>query len=161
MTSRQYTESEQAFVSEWADKWRWFYGLIFKLLRTDIPTAPSAIDEISYQSLRSWFMENKISFLALWNDFCESQDWSLDINNDLITEIHEAKQTLEPLYFGFLDFEDLNTLLHVCMIDNESGQMSEQKSWTSAMALFQLDTIAVEFIGWINTSEGTSGGSDS
>ena len=35
------------------------------------------------------------------------------------------------------------------MIDDESGKMSEQKAWTSAMALFQLDTIAVEFVVWV------------
>lgn len=152
MVRKQYTDTERTFVFEWADRWCQFVNLIYELLRSDRPTVPSIpteIDEIGYQSLRFWFIDNKVPFLALWKDFCESQDWALDTSNDLIAEIRGAKQTLEPLLFDFYDFEDLNTLLRVCVIDNESDKMSEQKAWTSAMALLTLDTIAAEFVGWV------------
>ena len=152
MTKEQYTTAEHDFVLEWADRWCQFVNLIYELLRTDKPTVPSIptkIDEISYQSLRSWFIDKKVPFLALWKDFYESKDWVLDTSNDLIAEIHDAKHTLESLFFDFYDFECLNKLIRVCVIDNESGKMNENKAWTSAMAILTLDRMAAEFVSWV------------
>lgn len=160
MTIRQYTESERDFVTKWADSWQVFFDLIFKLLRSDVLSVPTEIDEISYQSLCGWFTDNRASFSVLWKDFCESQDWSLDTSNDLIEEIRDAEQTLGgPLFFGFFDFEDLDTLLRACLI-NDRGKRSEQKAREAITGLFLLDTMAINFVSWIYTSGEMVGGSE-
>ena len=152
MPNKQYTIAEHDFVFDWADRWCEFIELIIDLLRTDkpiVPSIPTEIDEINYQCIRAWFIDNKLPFSALWKDFYEAQDWVLDASNDLIAEIRDAEETLEPLFDWFYNFEDLNTLLRVCRVDSKSGKMSEQKAWTSAMALFKLDTIARAFVSWV------------
>ncbi len=128
MDTNQYTAAEHDFIFEWAERWCKFFDLIYDLLRTDkpkVPAIPTEIDEINYQCIRSWFIDNKVPFSVLWKDFYEAQDWVLDASDDLITEIRGAEETLEPLFYGFYDFKDLTTLLRVCRVDSKNGKMSE------------------------------------
>ena len=152
----RYTESEKDLIFAWADRWCLFTDLVFKLFEPNGRYMPTEIDETDFQSIRFWLADNKQRFLALWKDFYESQDWSLDTGMDIIAEIRDAEQTLEPLFFGFFQFENLDTLVRTCVIDSRSGTRSEEKVRESAAAVFRLDNIARDFVCWI--SDRTSGG---
>ncbi|MFC2066833.1 hypothetical protein ACFLUO_07290 [Chloroflexota bacterium] len=84
--------------------------------------------------------------MPLWKDFCNSRDWTLDTNNDLITEIEDAEKVLENPFFCWYGPEDLTVFFRAYIIDKQSGQPNEKRAWTIAMDLLKLDAIAVEFV---------------
>ena len=153
MNKKQYSDTESEFVFQWADRWCHLWKLIYDYLRTDdtsrSPSQPGEFDQISYQYLRSWFLDNEMIFLPLWKDFCTSRDWALDTSNDLITEIGDAEKVLENPFFCWYGPEDLNVFFRAYVIDAQSGQPNEKQAWTTAMDLLALDAIAVEFVLWI------------
>ena len=144
-----FSTTEQDFILEWAGRWCGLMELIFDYLRTDdisrSPISPPELDQINYQNLRSWFLDNEIIFLPLWKDFCTSRDWALDTSNDLIAEIRDAQQALENPFFCWYGPEDLEVFFRAYVIDPESRQVNEKKAWTTAMDLLRFDSLASEF----------------
>lgn len=145
-----FSNAEQDFIMEWADRWCRLEELIYDYLRTDdtsrSPSQPDELDQISYQNLRSWFLDNEMTFLPLWKDFCASKDWALDTNNDLIAEIRDAERVLENPFFCWYGPEYLGVFFRAYAIDSESRQVNEKKAWTTAMDLIRLDGLALEFV---------------
>ena len=148
-----FTATEQDFILEWADRWRGLSALIYDYLRTDdssrSPIAPSELDQIDYQNLRFWFLDNEIIFLPMWKDFCDSGEWVLDSSNDLIEEIRDAEKVLENPFFAFYGPEDLNLLFRAYALDKKSGLPNEEKAWATAIDLLTLDGMAAEFVMWV------------
>lgn len=141
---------EQDFILEWADRWHGLFGLIFDYLRTDdisrSPISPAELDQIDYQNLRSWFLDNEERFLAIWKSYYMKMDWVLDSSNDLIEEIRDAEKVLENPFLAFYGPEDLNVLFRACVLDKQSGLANEEKAWDVAMNLLTLDGMAAEFV---------------
>ena len=154
MNKKHISYTEREFVFQWADRWRHLVTQIYDFLRTDdtsrLPTLPGELDQISYQNLRSWFLDNEMVFLPLWKDFYMSRDWTLDTSNDLITEISHAEKVLENPFFCWYSPEDLEVFFRAYVIDPKSGQVNEKQAWTTAMDLLRLDAIALEFVCWIS-----------
>jgi len=153
LSNKQYSDTQHEFVFQWADRWRQLFDLIYNLLRTDKPPAspslPTEHDEIRYQDLRSWLIDNEVTFLPIWKDFCTSRDWTLDTSSDLIVEIRNAEKVLENPFFCWYGPEDLIVFFRAYVIDKQSGRPNEKQAWTTAMTLLQLDVIAVEFVLWV------------
>jgi len=152
LKNKQYLYTESEFIFQWADRWRQLFDLIFDLMHTGkswAPTLPNELDEIRYQNLRVWLIDNEVTFLQLWKDFYTSKDWTLDTSNDLIEEIRDAERDLENPFLWFYGTEDLKEFFRVYVIDKQSGQPNEEQAWTIAMSLLQVDLIAVDFVLWI------------
>jgi len=70
---KPYSRVEGDLVSDWAANWLELIGFVNEVTGTDdpsyLPPPPTNIDELKYQSLRSWFMEHQARFVPLWNDF--------------------------------------------------------------------------------------------
>ena len=98
-----FSSTERAFILEWANLWCHLVNLIYDCLRTDevfkSHKLPHELVKISYQNLRSWFVDKETSFLALWKDFYTSRDWNLDINSDLVEEIKNPEKVLQNPFF--------------------------------------------------------------
>lgn len=75
MKNKAYTEEEKQIAKDWTMQWLQFFDLINNVTGTDEPPhnppPPTDEDEISYQKLRLWFLDNELRFLPLWNEFCE------------------------------------------------------------------------------------------
>ncbi|GEM_PF-5502878 len=93
-----FSETEIELIEEWAERWFTLGDLLIQTIRTDKPDTlcrkPSQSDELRYEILRSWLIDNEPRFLPLWKKYVESQDWSLDIHEDLIQQIHETERVL-------------------------------------------------------------------
>ena len=71
---------------------------LIETIRTDKPdtlcSKPSQLDELRYENLRLWFIDNEPQFLPFWKKYAQSQNWSLDINENLIQQIHDGEKHL-------------------------------------------------------------------
>lgn len=154
MPKKLYSYEERDFVIDWADKWFQLVSLIYDLIRFDKspppPLLPTELDEISYQSLRSWFIDHQLQFAPLWRDFYGSQDWDLHLVDGLIAEIHDAERCLENPFFVCYGPKDLYTLVQVFVLDVQSKEPSEHQAWASTMVLLSMDKIVVKFCDWID-----------
>lgn len=152
MVEKMYSVKEQNFVYDWADRWRGLFDMIFDYLRTDdtsrSPISPADLDQVDYQNLRSWFLDNEEMFLSIWSSFCTSRDWALDTNKDLIAEIKDAEDVLKNPFFTFYGPEDLYVFFRAHRIDKQAGEPDEKKAWEMAMDLLTWDAIAAEFVNW-------------
>ena len=160
LINKQYSDTEHEFIFQWADRWRQLFDLIYDLLRTDkpptLPSLPTEHGETRYQELSSWLIDNEVTFLPLWKDFCTSGDWALDVSEDLIAEIHNAEKALENPFFCWYGPEDLKVFFQAYVVDKQSGRPNEKQAWTTAMTLLQLDVIAVDFVLWICDMDGNT-----
>ena len=93
-----YSETDIEFIEEWSDRWCALFDLLIETIRTDKPDTlcriPSQLDELRYENLSSWFIDNEPHFLPLWREYTKSQNWSLDINENLIQQIHDGEKHL-------------------------------------------------------------------
>ncbi|MFC1906080.1 hypothetical protein ACFLWJ_01180 [Chloroflexota bacterium] len=75
MSNEAYTKEEKQVVKDWAVNWLKFFELLNGVTGNDKmpynPTTPTDEDEITYQRMRLWFLDNELKFLPLWKDFCE------------------------------------------------------------------------------------------
>ncbi len=67
---RNYSLEEQTLVSEWGKQWAKFSELLTKTFSSADP--PTDADEITYISLRSWFLEHQDAFLEVFSDLYEA-----------------------------------------------------------------------------------------
>ena len=76
MNRELYSIENRGLVDEWAENWLALIKLINNVTGTDeppwSPPPPAEIDEITYQSLRFWFIDHEAQFLPLWKEFYES-----------------------------------------------------------------------------------------
>ena len=144
-----YLETDDNFVDEWAERWCSLVDLLYETIRTDkpstIPLQPGITEEIRYQILRSWFVENEARFLPLWKNHYQSLDWSLDASEDIIHEIHDGEKFLENPFIVFYMAENLDRLLHFISGSNETYPTEEQ-AWNAAMDLLRLNSLALSFV---------------
>ena len=128
--------------------------LIYDLVGTDeqpySPPPPTEIDEINYQSLRFWFIDHEEQFKPLWRDFYESQDWALEPGDTEIADMPDADKYIENPFFFCYRPETLYRLVRE--LDIQSGidlwEPSQQRAWTAAIELLQIDGRVVEFFNW-------------
>ena len=86
MARETYSRVEGDLVSDWAASWLELVGFVNEITGTEdpayLPPPPTNIDELKYQSLRSWFMEHQARFVPLWNDFYQDRSsrryWGID-----------------------------------------------------------------------------------
>ncbi len=145
-----FTVTEQDFLLEWTDRWHGLFDLIFDYLRTDdiyrSPILPAELDQIDYQNLRSWFLDNEEIFLPIWKAYYMKMDWVLDSSNDLLEEIRDGEKVLENPFYCFYGPEDLNVLCRAYVLDKQSGRPDEKRAWSTAMNLITLDAMAAVFV---------------
>jgi hypothetical protein len=82
MKNKVCTEEEKQVAKDWSSNWQEFNRLLNKVTRPgQLP--PTEKDEIAYQTIRRWFMDNERIFIRIWNDFCEHrlQDCTDDISD--------------------------------------------------------------------------------
>jgi len=144
-----FLETEIEFIEEWSDRWRALFDLLFETIRTDKPDTlrrkPGQLDELRYENLSSWFIDNEPQFLPLWKKYTESQNWSLDINENLVQQIHDGEKDLENPFRAFYSTNSLDDLLHY-IADSENCYPTEKQAWSTAIALLNVDLLAAEFI---------------
>ena len=162
LSRKQVLYAEREFVFQWADRWCQLFNLIYDVLRTDkspvLPSLPTEHDEIRYQDLRSWLIDNEETFLELWKDYSTSRDWTLDTSNDLIEEIRDAEKVLENPFLWFYGSEDLNIFLKEYVVGKKSGEPNEEHAWAIAMSLLRVDVLAANFVLWIRDGGGDNEG---
>lgn len=122
MDQTTYASAERKLLEEWTGKWLGLIDLINNVTGTDqppwSPPPPAEIDEISYQSLRFWFMDHEAQFLPLWKEFYESRDWYPAEPKD------NDEEDLPQKYLGnsFLFFYEPENLYHLAQqLDLQSG----------------------------------------
>ncbi len=147
-----FSETEIDFIEEWSDRWRALFDLLFETIRTDKPDTlyrePSQLDELRYKNLSSWFIDGEPQFLPLWKEYAESQNWSLDINANLIQQINDGEKDLENPFHAFYSTNSLDDLLHY-IADSKNCYPTEKQAWDTAMVLLNVDSLAAEFV--VNT----------
>ena len=148
-----FSETDIEFVEEWADRWRDLFDLLFEAVRTDnkpgnLYRKPNQLDESRYTYLRSWFVAHESQFIPLWREYTKSQDWSLDISEDIIQEIRDVETLFDDLFGLIYAHESLDDFLHNTS-DSKDCYPTETQAWSVATALLQLDLLAAEFV--INT----------
>ncbi len=93
---RHYPIEEQALVSEWDDKWNKLSDLLIKTFSSSEP--PTDNDEITYISLRSWFLEHQDAFLRVFADLYEAAVVStVCVDGDEFVGIEEVVGVVEEL----------------------------------------------------------------
>ncbi|MFX0196206.1 MAG: hypothetical protein ACFFCW_08795 [Candidatus Hodarchaeota archaeon] len=155
MIKRQYSAAEREFVFQWADRWFQLVNLIYDLIRNDrsptSPPPPTELDEINYQGLHFWFIEHEEQFKQLWKDFYQSQNWALHPGDEELADIPDVDKYLENPFFSCYRPKNLYRLVRE--LDIQSGidlwEPSENRAWTAAIELFQMDKRVVEFYEWI------------
>jgi hypothetical protein len=144
-----FSETEIEFIDEWSELWRELFDLLFETIRTDKPDTlcrkPSQSDEFRFKNLSSWFIDNEPQFLPLWKKFAKSQNWSLDINENLIQQIHDGEKHLDNPFGPFYSTNSLDGLLHH-ISDSKNCYPTETQAWSTATALLNLDLLAAEFV---------------
>ena len=144
-----FSETDIEFIDEWADRWRALFDLLIETIRTDKPDTlcrkPSQLDELRYENLSLWFIDNEPQLLPLWKKFTESQNWSLDINENLIQQIHDGKKHLDNPFSPFYSTNSLDDLLHY-IADSKNCYPTEKQAWSTAIALSNVDLLAAEFV---------------
>jgi len=129
--------------------------LIIDLFATDeqpwLPPPPTDLDEIKYQNLRFWFIDHEPQFIPLWRVFYESQDWALQPGDTEIADMPDADKYIENPFFLYYRPENLYRLVQE--LDIQSGidlwEPSQQRAWTAAIELLQIDGRVVEFFNWV------------
>ena len=131
------------FIEGWLDRWHALSDLLIEILQPDRPCSkPSQSDELRYENLRSWFIANEPQFFSLWNRYYRSHDWTLDINEDLVQQIHYADKCLENPFRHFYMVESLDSLLH-CISGSSERYPTEKEAWDTAVALYNVDCMAI------------------
>ena len=142
-----FSENEIEFIDEWSDRWCALFDLLIETIRTDKPDTlcrkPSQLDELSYENLSSWFIDNEPQFLQPWKKYTQSQNWSLDIEANLIQQIHDAKKHLNNPFSPFYSTNSLDDLLHY-IADSKDCYPTEKQAWDTAMALLNVSSLAAE-----------------
>ncbi len=67
---RVYSPEEQALVTEWSERWLKLSDLLIKAFSS--AESPDLHDEITYISLRSWFLDHQDAFLRVFADLYEA-----------------------------------------------------------------------------------------
>ena len=90
MKNKAYTKEEKQVVKDWAVKWLQFLQLINNVT-VPSQSPPTEEEEITFQKLRQWFMENERTFIPIWNDFCHHrmQDCTDKISADELEALDE------------------------------------------------------------------------
>ncbi|MCP4609773.1 MAG: hypothetical protein GY845_13785 [Planctomycetes bacterium] len=70
IAKRNYSLEEQTLVTEWSDKWNRLSHLLIKIFSSADP--PTDTDEITYMSLRSWFLDHQDAFMRVFADLYEA-----------------------------------------------------------------------------------------
>jgi len=93
MAMKPYSRVEGDLVSDWAANWLELVGFVNEITGTDdpsyLPLPPTNIDELKYQSLRSWFREHQARFVPLWNDFYQDRSSRCDWDSDHVVDAEE------------------------------------------------------------------------
>jgi len=145
------SETEIEFIEEWSDRWCELFDLLFETVRTDnkpgtLNRKPNQLDESRYTYLRSWFIANESQFIPLWREYTESQDWSLDISEDIIQEIRDAEKLFDDFFGLIYSHESLDEFLHN-ISDSEERYPTETEALSAAKALTVLNMLAAKFVG--------------
>ena len=144
-----FSETEIEFIDEWSEMWRGLFDILIETVRTDKPDTlcrkPSQLDALRYKNISSWFIDNEPQFLPFWKKFTESQNWSLDINENLIQQIHDGKKDLDNPFSPFYSTISLDDLLHY-IADSKDCYPAEAQAWNTAKALLSVDLLAAEFV---------------
>ncbi len=147
-----FPETEIEFIEEWSDRWRALFDLLFETIRTDKPDTlcgkPSQSDESHYKNLGSWFIDTEPQLLPLWKKYAESQNWSLDINENLIQQIYDGEKCLDNPFSPFYFTYSLDGLLHY-IADSKNCYPTEKQAWDTVMVLLNVSSLAAEFVGSI------------
>jgi hypothetical protein len=158
MDQTTYIQAERKLVDEWAEKWLAVIELINNVTGTDeppfSPPLPTEIDEISYKSLRFWFMGHETQFVPLWKEFYESRDWHPPEPKDNSEEDFPQKYLDNPFLF-FYEPENLYCLAQ--HLDLQSGidiwEPSEYRAKMVRPVFIRLGKLLLELLDWIDKRE--------
>jgi hypothetical protein len=144
------SEKEHIFILEWADNWCSLRDLIYDHLRTDEKKKELVVeDEVLYRNIRLWFIQHENVFKPIWRKFFMKKDWALDVDKDIIEEIRSSEKLLENPFLCWYSYIDLIDLLRLCAFDPIYNDVSESKSWASAVDLLGLDKVALDFVQFV------------
>ena len=147
-----FSNAEAGLADEWADKWINFAALVNNVTGTDDPPVmpPDYMDEINYQGFRFWFLDHQDRFLPLWKEFCESQSWYTEGEEDDDDEEMEEKYLENPFRFVY---EPENIYEMVKQLEIQSGtdiwEPSEYITSKVRSYLVLLCKRITEFAEWI------------
>lgn len=141
--------AERKLVDEWTEKWLALIELINNVTGIDeppfSPPLPTEIDEITYQSLRFWFMDHEAQFVPLWKEFYESRDWH-SLCQDIDEEL-PRKYVDNPFLF-FYEPENLYRLAE--HLDLQSGidiwEPSEYRARMIRPIFIRLGELLLDFL---------------
>ena len=158
MNQRLYSIKSCDLVDEWAEKWLALIELINNVTCTHeppwSPPPPAEIDEITYQSLRFWFMGHEAQFVPLWKEFYESHDLRTPKPKDDSEEDFPKKYLDNPFPF-FYEPENLYCLAQ--HLDLQSGiriwEPSEYRARIIRPIFIRLGELLLEFLDWIDKQE--------
>ncbi len=147
-----FSETEIDFIEEWSDRWQALFDLLIETIRNDKPDSPcrkpDQLDELHYENLSSWFIDNESQFLPLWKKYTESQNWTLNVNENLIQQIHDGEKDLENPFHAFYSTNSLDDLLHY-IADSKDCYPTEKQAWDATMTLLNVSSLAAEFVASI------------
>ncbi|OGN93757.1 MAG: hypothetical protein A2Z75_06605 [Chloroflexi bacterium RBG_13_50_10] len=145
-------------VDDWTDRWLALIELINSVTGSEeppfSPPLPAEIDEVTYQSLRFWFMDHEAQFLPLWKEFCENRDWHPSEPKD------NDEEDLPQKYLGnpFLFFYEPENLYHLAQqMDLQSGidiwEPSEHRARMVRPVFVRLGELLLECLDWVDKRE--------
>ena len=147
MSVENFNAQEVDLVYEWAERWLSLINLINQITGTAEP--PTAGDEIEYQSLRRWFLDNELKFLPLWRDYDGSR--TVDDADDIESTDSDMNQYVINPFLFFYEPQDLHKLaLHLEL--QESDQCwgpSEKEASILRAGMVGIGKILIDFVPWV------------
>ncbi len=122
---RNYSLEEQTLVSEWGDKWIRLSDLLIKTFSSADP--PTDADEITYISLRSWFLEHQDAFLKVFSDLYEAPVVSVVCADG--DEFASAEEAIGVEGYGWNPFQWYYREPDIYKMAQDNGLLASVDSW--------------------------------
>lgn len=139
--------SETEFIENWRDRWITLMDLVMETICPETKDAslitPCEDQELEYQILSSWFRSHEEQFLPLWQGFYTSQDWALDMEEELFSQLSQADDVLKNPFSVFYCSGSLGEL-QSSVIKQSKGH--PDGSWDFVGDILCFNAIAVRFI---------------
>jgi len=153
-------------VDEWVERWLALIELINNVTGAEgplvSPPPPVEIDEVTYQSLRLWFMGHEAQFVPLWKEFYGSRGWHLRRSEGNGEDDCPQKYLDNPFLF-FYEPEDLYCLAQ--QLDLQSGidiwEPSEYRARMVRPIFIRLGELLLECLDWVDKRRCSRGRNES
>ena len=155
MHTKRFTSQERTLVHTWVDQWLNLIDLMNRVTGTEeppfSPPPPTALDEIEYTLLRSWFLEHEEGFLPLWRNFSEHRKLPHDTRYTESIEEPETEKYENNPFLYFYEPENLYGVAVQLYLQNSDAiwEPSEERASVMRSLIVRTGELMVELSRWI------------